>query len=200
MSRWLEIQTETGWGETLRRFASWCRPQPGWWTLDVGCGPGLLPALFAGQGCRAFGVDLLVEMPLSPNLAQADAYFLPFSSKSFHLVTASNLLFLLESPLLALHEMRRVLRADGQLCLLNPSERMSQEAALSLAVQHGLNGLERESLLDWAQRAEAGPRWDEPALARLLREVGMQLVETTLWIGPGLARLCRAQIETASEA
>jgi len=193
LSSWLEIQTRTGWGQTLRRFAAWCSPQPGWCTLDVGCGPGLLPALFAEQGCRAFGIDLLLETPLSPHLAQADVYFLPFASGTFHLVTASNLLFLLESPLLALHELRRVLRSAGQLCLLNPSEQMSREAALALVEERGLSGLERESLLEWAQRAEAGPRWDEPALKRLLREAGLQLVETTLRIGPGLARLCRAR-------
>lgn len=108
-------------------------------------------------------------------------------------MTASNLLFLLESPLLALQELRRVLRSEGQLCLLNPSEQMSREAALALAEQRGLSGLERDSLLEWARRAEAGSRWDESGLRRLLREAGLVLVESALRIGPGLARLSRAR-------
>ena len=50
-----ELQSQTGWGHMLASFARWCAPKPGWRVLDVGCGPGLLPAIFAQAGCHAYG-------------------------------------------------------------------------------------------------------------------------------------------------
>jgi len=187
----LEIQTQTAWGRTLEGFADWCAPQPGWLALDVGCGPGLLPALLARRGCRAFGSDLdyaSLAARLHPQLAQAEAGHLPFPGGTFDLLTASNVLFLLPDPPAALCEMARLLRPGGRLCLLNPSEHMSLAAAARLAEARGLQGLERQSLLDWAARAEAHRRWDARALQDLYAGCGLQLERCELRIGPGLAR------------
>lgn len=198
----LELQTRTGWGQTLASFASWCAPQPGWRVLDIGCGPGLLPALFSGYGCQAWGIDLDMAMfqpaPLYPQVALASVYALPFADQSFDLLTASNLLFLLAEPRQALAEMSRVLRGEqdhprsGQLCLLNPSEKISVAAARTLAEARGLTGLAYESLLNWAGRAEAHARWDDAQLSALLADAGLQLQRSELRIGPGLARLACA--------
>jgi SAM-dependent methyltransferase len=192
----LAIQTQTAWGRTLQVFAAWCQPQAGWLTLDVGCGPGLLPTIFAGYGCQAFGVDLdaiALAQPSHPALAQAQAVNLPFSGGIFDLVTASNLLFFLPDPGRALCEMRRLVRAGGWVALLNPSEQMSLAAAAALADQRGLVGLERCSLLNWARRAEAHQRWSEPETAALFAAAGMSLQEATLKVGPGLARFARGR-------
>ncbi len=193
----LELQTATGWGRTLERFAAWCAPRPGDLALDVGCGPGLLPALLMRQGCRTFGIDVDIKMfsqaRLHPALTQADALRLPFPAGAFHLVTASNLLFLLPDPLAALQEMRRVLADGGQICLLNPSEHLNQAAAARLAETHGLNGLARQSLLGWAERAETHARWSESDLRLLLSAAGLQLETTVTRMGPGLARLACAR-------
>jgi len=189
-----EIQTQTAWGRTLAGFAAWCAPQPGWRALDVGCGPGLLPVLLAQRGCRAYGVDLdfaSLAASLHPALAQAAAERLPFPAAAFDLLTASNLLFLLPNPAAALAEMARLLHPDGQAALLNPSEHMSLAAAAALADERRLTGLERASLLNWAARAEAHARWDEPALQALCQRAGLRLVESALKIGPGLARWTR---------
>jgi SAM-dependent methyltransferase len=194
----LEIQTQTGWGRALQSFAGWCQPQKGWLTLDVGCGPGLLPALLASQGCRAFGVDLdaaALRQPLHFALAQAQANDLPFRDGIFDLVTASNLLFFLPDPGQALCEMGRLARAGGWVALLNPSERMSLAAAGALADQRGLAGLDRDSLLGWARRAEAIRRWDEEETAALFAAAGLSLQETVLKLGPGLARFARGRRE-----
>ena len=192
-----QIQTQTGWGRNLAVFAEWCAPQPGWCTLDVGCGPGLLPALLRQQGCRAFGVDLNPQMfqpaPLHPTVAVSDVLALPFASASFDLITASNLLFLLPDPQAALAEMVRVLRLEGQIALLNPSEHLSLAAAAELAEARGLQGLARESLLDWAARAEANRRWTEAELAEQFSARGLQLTETSLKIGPGFPRCPRGK-------
>lgn len=194
----VEIQTQTAWGRTLAGFAAWClTPSPGVAprALDVGCGPGLLPALLAERGCRAVGADLdgeLLAHRLHPALACADALRLPFPSGAFDLLTASNVLFLLPDPPAALAEMRRVLRPGGTLALLNPSERMSVAAAAALAAERGLAGLERQSLLGWAARAESHARWDEAETRRLLESAGLTLTASTLKIGPGLARWVKA--------
>ncbi len=195
MDDFRKIQMETGWGRTLQAFLEWCKPQPGWRTLDVGCGPGLLPALLARQGCRAFGVDLSLEAvlpsPFHPDICLGDPYRLPFASHAFHQVTASNLLFLLDDPLAALQEMARLIQAGGQVCLLNPSERMSVEAAGDLARRSGLEGIAAESLINWARRAELHYRWTEVDMQQLYTAAGLNLVESELRVGPGLARFSR---------
>jgi ubiquinone/menaquinone biosynthesis C-methylase UbiE len=188
----LLIQTQTGWGKVLINFAAFCQPQAGWRVLDVGCGPGLLPALFAQHGCHAWGVDIdtqmLAQPRLHPLLTQADAMHLPFAGQFFDLVTASNLLFLLPDSLSALREMARVTRPGGLLAAINPSEHMSLTAATNLAEQRNLSGLARQSLLNYASRAENHPRWTEQQMHDQLRAANVNLLKTSLVMGNGLAR------------
>jgi SAM-dependent methyltransferase len=176
-------------------FAEWCRPAAGWLTLDVGSGAGYLPALFARRGCRSVGVDLepdaFVVGKLHSSLAVADVYHLPFLRGSFDLVTASNVLFFLPEVQPALIEMVRVLKHDGQIGLLNPSENLTVQAAEELANRHNLQGLDRASLINWAALAEAKNRWSESDLEGLMAPVGFQLIETTVKVGPGMARFAR---------
>ncbi len=192
----LELQTKTGWARVLSRFVDWIAPQTGWQTLDIGCGPGMLPALLAARDCHAFGVDLnpsiFSPQSLHADVAAADTICLPFPAGSFHLVTASNLLFLLSEPQRALGEMRRVLRRPGQIAILNPSENLNVQAATLLADSRNLHGLARDSLLNWAARAEAHSRWTELELDGMFRSVGLHLVATRLTVGPGFALFARA--------
>jgi SAM-dependent methyltransferase len=198
----LELQTHTGWGQVLGSFASWCTSsldstaQPTGSALDIGCGPGLLPAFLSRLGFWAVGVDLEIAMflhaPLYSLVLQADGLRLPFAVQSFDLVTASNYLFLMMDPVSALGEMVRVLRPGGQVCLLNPSEKMSVAAARELADSRNLSGLARDTLLNWAQRAEIHQRWDEPQMQALLASAGLQLQHSELRVGLGLARFTRA--------
>lgn len=195
-SNFLDVQTKTAWGRTLAEFASFCDPRPASVILDVGCGPGLLPALFAQRGYKAFGVDFdfgLLTTRLAPNLTQADAFELPFKPSTFDLVTATNLLFLLDDPVRALREWKRVLVPDGKLCLLNPSEKLSLSAARRLADERGLGGTARESLLNWAFNAEAHFRWTENETRELLSRAGLRLEESVIRVGPGFARFARAR-------
>lgn len=194
-SNFLEIQTKTAWGRALAEFASFCDPQPASLILDIGSGPGLLPAIFAREGHVVFGVDHDFELlgsGLIPALSQADATNLPFEYSSFNLVTATNLLFLLDDPLAALHEWTRVLAPDGELCLLNPSEYLSLDSASRLADEHNLNGTARASLLRWAKNAEDFFCWTETETRDLLSQAGLRLEESILRIGPGFARFVRA--------
>ena len=195
-SNYLEIQTKTAWGRTLAKFASFCAPQPASLILDIGCGPGLLPALFVQDGHIAFGIDVdfsLLSSSITPNLVQADALNLPFQLTAFNLITATNLLFLLDDPLAALSEWTRFLAPDGKLCLLNPSENLSVSAAAHLADERGLVGTARESLLSWAQNAESHICWTEDEIKKLLHQVGLRLEESVLKVGPGFARFACAR-------
>ena len=194
-SDFLEIQTRTAWGRTLAEFADWCAPQAGTLLLDLGCGPGLLPALFTRRfSSRAIGIDYDPALLASAQVpvACADAYCLPFPPSSFDFLTATNLIFLLGDPLRALRECRRVLKAGGTLALLNPSEHLTVAAAQSLADARNLDGKNRESLLGWAKRAEKHGGWTEEHARQLLRKAGFDLKETELKVGPGFARLVRA--------
>jgi len=197
-SNFLEIQTKTAWGRTLAEFASFCAPQPASVILDVGCGPGLLPAIFIRDTLAgAFGIDTdfsLLSSSLAPNLSQAAALHLPFPHSTFNLITATNTLFLFDDPLAALHEWARVLAPDGEICLLNPSENLSIVAATQLAASHALDGTARQSLLNWAQNAENHFRWTEAETRKLLVQAELRLEESVLKVGPGFARFARAKL------
>jgi len=198
----LELQTNTGWGRMLKTFAEWCAPQPGWRVLDVASGPGILAASFAGMGCRAFGADLDPKMfyqrPLHPDVLVADVYALPLPPESFDMLTCSNMLFFLPDPDAAFHQLARLLRPGGQLCVLNPSEQMSVAAAADLAQKAGLTGLPRDTIVNYAGRAETAHRWTEQDLAALYRQAGMRLTGSDTRMGPGLVRFGRGVREVGS--
>ena len=191
-----DLQTQTGWGRVLSRFRDWVNPQAGWLTLDVGCGPGLLPALMAKRGCRSLGIDINLQMFLPNRLhrqvAVADVMHLPFPDQEFDLITASNLLFLLPDPQAVLQMMMRLLRPGGQITTLNPSEYLTVTAATKLAEARNLSGLARQTLLNWAVRAEANFHWTEDETAKLYGAAGLELIETHTAMGPGFARFARA--------
>ena len=194
-SNFLDVQIATAWGRTLQDFADWCSPQPGWLVLDAGTGPGLLPALFSGMNCRAIGNDLNRDMfsgsSLHDSLCAADTMHLPFPGEIFDQLTACNLLFLLADPPGALQELARVTKTGGQLVTLNPSEKFNLQAAEQLTLKHNLEGTARDSLLNWAANAETHYRWSESQTEDLFRQAGLQLVESTLRVGPGFARYAR---------
>ena len=192
----LELQTKTGWGMMLESFSRWCEPQPGQRTLDVGTGPGLLPALFSQAGSISFGLDHDPEMlrtPLHQAAVLANAGQLPFASGTFEMVTASNILYLSTDPTSLLGEMVRVLCPNGWVCLLNPSERMGLAVAEQLADERRLEGLARDTLLNYAARAEEHHRWSEDDLASMLSEFGLSNLQTTTRMGAGFVRYVRGQ-------
>ncbi len=189
---YLDLQTKTGWGRTLQSFAEWCAPKAGWLTLDIGCGPGLLPAIFSRLGCEAVGADLDPKMfkpaPLHANVVVADGLCLPFPGKQFDLISATNLLFLLPQPANLMIEMKRLVKPGGKVVLLNPSENLSASAAAAFADERGLEGLARQTLVNWAMRAENNHRWTEQDTRLLFEQAGMTYGGGVLKVGPGFGR------------
>jgi ubiquinone/menaquinone biosynthesis C-methylase UbiE len=125
----------------------------------------------------------------------ADVNILPLKPATLNLITASNLLFLLPDPLAALKEMARLLAPNGEIALLNPSEEMSLSAATLLADERNLEGLARETLLNYAARAENHHRWNEDNLIELFASANLKLIDTTTKMGKGLVRLARGKKE-----
>jgi len=195
------VQATAGWDRVLESFAGFCRVQSGWRVLDVGCGPGGLARHLAAQGCVPIGLDRDMQMALlaaRSNLAkyaclQADAHRLPFAAERFDLVTATNVVFLLDRPQDGLAELARVVRPGGRLAMLNPSEHLSTGAATALADERGLTGIERTSLLGWAHAAEERERFSESQTRRMIEFAGCQIIETGTRMGPGFARLTLAE-------
>ena len=194
-----ELQSHTGWGRTLFGFATWCAPQPGWRVLDVGCGPGLLPSIFAKLGCQAMGIDLDEAMfqpnPLHPLIAVADVYRLPFRTLCFDLITATNLIFLLDEPVQALCNLIPFLARRGRIAMLNPSDSLNEKAAVEFAKENGLQGLARETLVNWARRAAAHQHWTEKETFTLYYDAGMKCMGSVLKIGPGFGRYSWGMVE-----
>lgn len=199
----LELQTRTGWGRVLQRFVEWIDPQPGWRTLDAGCGPGLLPLLINERGCQSTGIDIDPAMfepaPLHPDVVIGAVDALPYPEACFDLVTCSNLLFLNPHSIRVLRNLQRLLLPGGQLAMINPSEKLSTDAASQLADSAGLTGLARDSLLNFAGRAERHRRWTESETGELIKASGLAIIDTKLTMGPGFARFTRAQKQRSKQ-
>lgn len=106
-----------------------CPATPGTRVLDVGCGTGLLLARYAAAGCAVHGIDLSPRMLARARarlgntacLLQGDASRLPFTERSFDLVTACMALHEVRPEVRdgMLAEMARVVRDQGQVLLID---------------------------------------------------------------------------------
>jgi ubiquinone/menaquinone biosynthesis C-methylase UbiE len=121
--------------------------------LDAGCGPGVsaLAMLAAAPGDRVVGLDLSRQMlqraaarsraegvaPEQLPLLRGDVTRLPFRDGLFDGVTGHSFLYLLPDQLSALSEIRRVLRPQGKLVLLEPASGPDVLPVL-FSLRHGL--------------------------------------------------------------
>jgi ubiquinone/menaquinone biosynthesis C-methylase UbiE len=108
----------------LRRWREWLARGARGRTLDVGCGTGRNLPLFPAQA-RIVGVDFTIDSLRRARrrepralLVRASAEALPFREGSFDTVVSGLLLCSVARPDVAVAEMRRVLRDDGELRLL----------------------------------------------------------------------------------
>lgn len=119
--------------QELKRLAR-RQVKPGCSVLDVGCGFGLETfrlARLAGPEGRVSGIDKsepFIEearrragaQPFPIEFRVGDAEALPYAARSFDVARAERLLIYLPEPEKALAEMRRVLKPDGRIALIEP--------------------------------------------------------------------------------
>lgn len=117
--------------DTLTFFKTWANLSPDAVILDVACGTGELERLLAANNPhqQIVGVDLSEQMLAQArqklqafphiNFQQATVRSLPFPDHSFDVVISANSFHYFDDPLGALQEMRRVLKPDGKLVLLD---------------------------------------------------------------------------------
>lgn len=189
------MQSSAGWAVILESFARFAAPSPNMRVLDVGTGPGALVKLFRETyAVDAYGLDSDPSMCRRAIALQEMTVFitgalpnLPFASHTFDMVTATNVLYLLDNPQVAFNDIGRVLRVGGTFVMLNPSIHMSKKAAAALAQERGLTGFEYENFLHWGEVAEQHHRWLVADVDRFFGKAGLSLRETRERVGSGLA-------------
>jgi ubiquinone/menaquinone biosynthesis C-methylase UbiE len=126
--------------------------RPGSWdyTLDVACGPGAVVAAFAAHAGRSVGLDALEEnlyqgRKLVRDQGLRNVEFrrgdvmtrLPFSDRTFSVVTCRGGFHRFEQPSWALFEMQRVCRPGGRIVVCDVF------ASIDPAKAQAFNGMER---------------------------------------------------------
>ncbi|WP_238594617.1 class I SAM-dependent methyltransferase [Caenibacillus caldisaponilyticus] len=179
---------QTAWLAALhRRLVSLTGDWGGKCVLDVGCGTGRLLLCGAAKTARMVGVDLSEKMveKSRENARMAgfadttafyvgDAVSLPFEASAFDLVLSACVMFLLPEPEKGMREMLRVAKTKGQIAMLNPGERMTEEAAAAYIERHQLAAFEKEALQQWAKVAVRRHRYSESGLTALLNRMGAE--------------------------
>jgi SAM-dependent methyltransferase len=121
--------------------------------LEVGSGEGAnlvnLRTARGGLPRLTVGLDLFVEMVWFGQRRAAPARFvcgdalrLPFAAGSFDLVLCRDLLHHLEDRAAALRELRRVCRAGGEVCVIEPNGRNPLIALFAMSRRHERGQLE----------------------------------------------------------
>lgn len=195
VSYFSQVQGLSGWQTILESFARFVDPPAQSRVLDVGCGPGaFVDILHKNHAVSALGIDLeqgmitIAHQNYSAGFLCGALPYLPFEADTFDVVTAANVIYLLDDPLAGLRESVRVLKPGAEFVMLNPSEQMSQLAARQLADERGLRGFARENFIHWGAVAEANHRFTPVDIEGMFSAVGLTVSAMKLRIGTGLAR------------
>ncbi|MDQ4058984.1 MAG: class I SAM-dependent methyltransferase [Actinomycetota bacterium] len=157
--------------------------------VEVGAGTGNFLQLFGGVAARLIAVDLTPGMLFEarrrhPEMEQvvADGARLPFGSRAVELVATAQVLHHIWEPLPILKEMRRVMREDGRVLIVDQVSTERYEEAVMM------NKL--EMVRDPSHAASRPPS----ALRTLLRVAGLHIVSERIaevrerfsnWMWPG---------------
>lgn len=140
----------------------WVAPihKPNAKVLEVGCAAGDFSRALAALNMKVWAVDRSSKMlakaqqtPSPVQFKQADAMRLPFPDQHFDIVLAASLLNVVDSPLAALTEMRRVCREDGTVSVLVPNREFSDADAKRYLEAEQLTGFSRAAFSTWHRLA-----------------------------------------------
>ena len=180
-------------------FEQWIEPiqKTGSKILEVGCAGGDLSRLLAVRGMQVWAVDkspvMLKEAQSATNAVhfkQADVSHLPFENQFFDSVLAASLLNVVNSPLEALTEMRRVCRPGGVISVLVPNQQFSDKDAMAYLEEKQLIGFSRAAFLTWHRLAK---KMDAETVQRYFQNCGMEKTTTRFLLG-GMVVVVSAQL------
>ncbi len=156
-------------------------PQLGTRVLDLGCGTGAITERLAscvGSTGQAIGIDLsqaMLEVARAHHthtalrFEQGDGTDLAYPDGHFDCAVAARLLMHVPDPHAVLRELRRVVRVDGRLALL-------ERDWGTFAVDHSNRELTRR-ILDWRCDHIDGNNWAGRQLPRLCAETGWHVYD-----------------------
>lgn len=150
--------------------------------LEVGCAGGDFSRSLAELNMKVWAVDrssqMLVRAQKTPSpvqFKQADAMRLPFPDQRFDIVLAASLLNVVDSPIAALTEMRRVCREGGTVSVLVPSRSFSDADAKRYLAAEQLTGISRAAFSTWHHLAR---KMDVDVLQGYFKDCGMIKIAT----------------------
>lgn len=142
------IQATQFYAELHRQAVALLPPGNGGIWLDAGCGPGLVARLAAQRGYCATGLDIdasMIRLAIAEGRRQgspagfevAPLESLPDRRQLADVISAASLLAVIRDRARALRCLTASLAEHGKLLLVEPSERMTPEAAASLPLARG---------------------------------------------------------------
>ena len=170
--------------------------RPGDSVLDVGCGTGNYVAALAAAGFRVAGLDYAPGMlersrsKIDPAISQAVSLLaadlaapLPFTEEGFDHAIAISVLQALPDPLMALGEIRRVLRPGGTLVILHVPAPSTQGQSLRRTIRQRMDMMTKKSigrtamvvLKTTAERMRLTRYWTPEELTEMLVAAGFQV-------------------------
>ncbi len=182
---------QTQWHRDIQRtLIHWIGLRDTYDVLDVGCGAGHFLLQLAQRVRWVTGLDVSESMLKRAQLNAEDhqvenASFvpgnvrqLPFADKRFDLVVCMHLLFMLGNPEVAMREMLRVLKPNGELILVNPSTSVNPWSVQTYCDVNRVYDFERDSLLSLATATARYGGVNEASLASLAQKLGGTVVES----------------------
>jgi len=105
--------------------------QPGMRVLDLGCGSGYMTYQIAYDGAIAYGIDIVTmdDYYIPENLRKKLTFIrtegdtIPFEEKFFDTILASEVITQVPEPQKLLTEIKRILKPDGRLVIIQPLDR-----------------------------------------------------------------------------
>jgi ubiquinone/menaquinone biosynthesis C-methylase UbiE len=154
------------------------RVTPGASVLEVGAGTGNFLSLFSEVAGSLVAVDLTHGMLAEARrrdpaikAAQGEGALLPLQTASFDLVTTAQALHHISRPVPVLQDMRRVMKREGALLLVDQVSTESYEQAAFMN--------EMEVIRDPSHAMSRPPS----AMRIIVRSAGFDIVEEKLWTG-----------------